>query len=220
MSSDILDSEGRYWRIPRWFPELGEQVHAQLRAYHAELVYFNGRMNLISPRTEKIADFVHIADGILGSRIVLASTNKTEIFDLGSGNGVPGLIMALLAPDRIIRLVDADARKIEFLKHCVSRFGLKNCFTIHARLEDLSPSTINAAVSRGFASVSKSLLMARRAAAIGCEFFHFKSQAWSTEVAEMPSQILASWDPRHVTDYKLPESDTAMSIVITTRVGK
>jgi 16S rRNA (guanine527-N7)-methyltransferase len=220
MNESGLDSEGRYWRIPKWFPELSPEAVASLRAYHSELIYFNGRMNLISPRTEKTADLVHIADGILGSRAVLAMTKKKEIFDLGSGNGVPGIIMAMLDPTRSIRLVDADARKIEFLKHCIGRLGLKNCTTIHGRLEDLTVNTINAAVSRGFASVSKSLLLARRACTIGCEYFHFKGHGWATEVAEIPSQILAAWDPRHVSDYVLPESDMTMSIVITTRVGK
>ena len=220
MDPKYIDSEGRFWRIPKWFPDLTPEAQTQLRAYHSELIYFNGRMNLISPRTEKEADLIHVADGIMGGRVVLGLTKKSEIFDLGSGNGVPGLIMAIIEPRRQFRLVDADARKIEFLKHCIGRLGLKNVSTVHGRLEDVTPGSVHAAVSRGFASVSKSLLMARKACAQGCEFFHFKGQGWASEVAEMPSQILAAWDPRHVSDYTLPESELTLSIVITTRVGK
>lgn len=215
---DDVDGQGRFWRIPKWFPNLSHQAQTQLRAFHSELLYFNGRMNLISPRSEKSADLIHISDGILGSQAVFGQTESKEIFDIGSGNGIPGIIMALLDPSRQIVLVDADARKIEFMKHCIARLGLTNCTTLHARLEELGESSIHCAVSRGFASLSKSLLLVRRAASPDCEFFHFKGPAWSTEVAEIPSQILASWEPVHVTDYDLPTGEHTMSIVLTKRI--
>ena len=216
--SDNLDSEGRYWRIEKWFPELSKEVVAQLRAYHAELIFFNGRMNLISPRTEKTADLLHVADGIVGGRAVLNASSSKEIFDIGSGNGVPGIIMAALAPERKFVLVDADARKVEFLKHCIARATLKNCQAVHARLEDLPENSITCAVTRGVASLSKVLIMCRRAASSNCEFFHFKGRSWATEVAEIPSQLLASWDPVLVSDYMLPEGDANLSIILTKRI--
>lgn len=221
MSNDSdFDEFGRYWRIPKWFPDLTEKTHLLLRSYLSELIHFNGRMNLISPRTEKFADQIHFADGILGSRIVLGMTAAPEIYDIGSGNGIPGLILATLDQGRRVILVDADARKIEFLKHCISRLGIKNCSTIHARLEDLPQRSIHCVVNRAFASISKSLLLSRKAAAEDCSFFHFKGHSWSSEVADIPSQILASWDPMHVKDYALPESETVLSIVLTKRVSR
>jgi 16S rRNA (guanine527-N7)-methyltransferase len=219
-AADNLDSEGRYWRIQKWFPDLSDETVANLRAYHSELIYFNGRMNLISPRTEKNADLIHIADGILGSRIILGLTKQKMFYDIGSGNGTPGLILALMDPSRQVKLIDTDARKIEFLKHCIGRLGLKNCSTVQARLEDLEEGSLMCAVTRGFATISKSLLLSRKSAGVGCEFFHFKGRSWSSELAEIPSQVLASWDPKHVNDYQLPETETIMSIVMTTRVGK
>ena len=219
MASD-LDGTGRLWRIPKWFPELTQRELDLFRSYLSELIHFNGRMNLISPRTEATADLTHIADGILGSRVILGQTQAIDIFDIGSGNGIPGLVLAILAPTRRITLVDADARKIEFLKHCIARLELSNCHTIHARLEDLDPGTIHCGVSRGFASISKCLLMCRKVAAEDCSFFHFKGPSWSTEVAQIPSQILASWDPMHVMDYRLPDEETVRSIVLTKRISR
>ncbi len=206
-----------FWRIPEWFPEINEANLAKLKIYQDDLILFNARMSLISPRTEQVSDFVHIADGILGSHLVASNFKSKEIYDFGSGNGVPGVIFALLYPAHTVRLVEADGRKIEYLKHCVAKMGLKNCIAVHARIEDLGEGVVSGIVTRGLASISKSLLLARRCSAMGCQFFHFKGQAWSKEIAEIPSQILSSWDLKHVGDYRLPDHGPLMSIILTTR---
>jgi 16S rRNA (guanine527-N7)-methyltransferase len=213
--SDLVD--GRFWRIKTWFKDLTPTQLEMFEIYHSELIKFNGRINLISPRTEKTADLVHFADCILGARAVLKRTSKKEIYDLGSGNGLPGIVFAILAPERNFVLVDADARKIEFLKHCAMRLNLKNVRMINGRLEDINENSIHAAVCRGLASISKALLMVRRASAKDCEFYHFKGETWPNEVAEMPSQILAHWEPKEIDNYNLPEGNVTLSVVQTTR---
>lgn len=214
-----MDSEGRHWRLSTWFKDISDEKLTQLAAYHSELLFFNGRMNLISPRTEKDADLIHFADAILGGRMIFSRSKASNIYDVGSGNGIPGIVMSVLWPEKFFTLVDADARKAEYLKHCVNRLGLKNTRVMNARLEDLEVGSIQCAVSRGFANFSKSLLMARRAAALGCEFYHFKGQAWSSEVAAVPAQILANWNPEHVGDYHLPIGETILSILLATRTS-
>lgn len=210
--------DGHHWRLATWFKDLTPHQIDQLKIYHSELIKFNGRINLISPRTEKAADHIHFADCVLGSRLVLKrAAAKNEIYDLGSGNGLPGLVLAVLAPEKKLILVDADARKIEFLKHCATRLNLSNVSFVNGRLEDLPEGSIHCAVCRGLASISKALLMARRASSEDCEFYHFKGDTWPNEVAEMPSQLLAHWEPKEVDNYTLPESDIKLSIVQTRR---
>ncbi len=220
MSSPPPKAAAFQWRIRQWFPDLPPKVEEQLKTYLTELIFFNGRMNLISPRTEPDADLIHLADGILGCQIILRATARKEIYDIGSGNGVPGIIMACLAADRTIRLVDSDARKIEFLKHCIGRLGLKNCTATQVRVEDLAEASIQCCMSRGLASVSKTILMLRKPSAPGCEVFHLKGDSWASEVAEIPSQILASWEPKHVADYSLPAGSTKYTIIVTLRKSR
>jgi len=219
MDDSFLDKDGRYWRIDKWFPDLTLEVRSALRAYHSEILFFNGRMNLISPRSEKNADQVHISDAILGAKHILSRTTQRNIFDIGSGNGVPGIVMSILAPDRKFFLVDADARKAEFLKHVSARLELSNCSVITSRLEDLPEGSVHCAVTRGFASISKCLIMSRKAAAVKAEYFHFKGPAWSKEIADVPPQVLAYWEPAHLFDYTLPDSINEYSIVKTTRIS-
>lgn len=218
-SASASDDSRPLWRVPEIFPQLGEVILGKLKAYHSELIYFNGRMNLISGRTERNADVVHIVDGLMGAEFIMRDTKADEIYDIGSGNGVPGLLLALVAPQRKVILVDADARKIEYIKHCVSRLGLGNCTTLHARVEDLSAASIACAVSRGFAPLGKAMLAFRKCAAVGCEYYHFKSTNWTSELAGVPSQVLSMWEPRHIGDYTLPIVGGAMSILLTKRIG-
>jgi 16S rRNA (guanine527-N7)-methyltransferase len=220
MTSEGMDSNGNYWRIDQWFPKLAPETHASLRTLHKELLFFNSKINLISPKTVKTADLTHIADGILGSQAVLQRASSEEIYDIGSGNGIPGIVLAILAPSKKFILVDSDTRKIEYLRHCISRIGLRNCTVLCSRLEDLPAGTIRCAASRGFASISKTLLLARRASADNCEFYHFKGPAWSSEVASIPSQIMAAWAPIHACDYPLPLGESIMSIVLTKKISE
>lgn len=209
----------KQWRLVRWFPELSEDQHRKLRMFHVELIHFNGRMNLISNRSEKEADLVHFADCLLASQSILSSTSKQEIFDIGSGNGLPGIIMAILDPSRKIIMVDKDARKIEFLKHVIGRLNLVNTLAIHARLEDLPDGSVHCAVSRGFASIGKSLVVCRRVAADDMEYFHLKSDGWVKEAAEIPPQICRFWEPKLVAKYDLPENYGYMCLVVTNKVA-
>lgn len=205
------------WRLPEWFPDLTADQLQQLKNHHAELIKFNGKINLISPRTERNADQVHFADGVLACRRIMRASSADEIYDLGSGNGIPGLVYAVLNPKVRINVVDADSRKCEFIKHVASKSSLRNVHVSHLRLEDLDDGSIKCAMARGLASISKLMIMARQACAPGCDFFHLKSDSWATEVAEIPSQALAYWEPHHLGDYQLPGSGPHFSIVITRR---
>ena len=49
-------ADGRFWRIPQWFQGLTSKELEQLRAYHLNLIHFNGRINLISPKTKRNAE--------------------------------------------------------------------------------------------------------------------------------------------------------------------
>ncbi len=215
--TDIKDGVELPWRVPEWFSDLSIQILDSLRAYYSELIFFNKKMNLVSPRTEEDGDLIHVADGILAAKLILGHSKHGEIYDIGSGNGVPGLIMAILAPDRTFRLVDSDTRKIEFIKHCINKLGLKNCFATHARAEELGEGIMHCGVCRGFAPIGRALLMLRKVADKGCEFYHMKGETWAREVGQLPAQVLASWEPKFLGDYELPKGGAKLSVILTVR---
>ncbi len=205
------------WRIPEWFPEIDDDKQDKLLAFCNELVAFNGRMNLISPRTEANADRIHIADAILGGQIVANSVDSKVIHDLGTGNGIPGIVMAILNPSIEIIGVDSDARKVEFLKHCAHRFKISNFQGVQHRIQDLPDDSIEVAVSRGLAQIPNLLLMLRTKMTQSGRIYHFKTERWSNELVSMPPQMVRFWASRQIEFYKLPETGTELTIVETYR---
>jgi 16S rRNA (guanine527-N7)-methyltransferase len=216
-SKSLSPIELAHWRLEQFIPDLPGPIMDKIRLFHVELINFNSKLSLISSRTETDADLVHITDGVLGSRIVIANLKHQEVFDIGSGNGVPGIILAVLAPHIRVNLVDVDGRKVEFLKHVISKCDLKNCKTILSRFEELNVGSIGACVSRGFAPLARVMVSARKVMVPGGEYYHFKGTSWVQELTETPSQALAAWNVENSGDYYLPLHQTKLSIIKITK---
>lgn len=208
------------WRIPEWYPHL-KLHHNKLKKLFDELNRYNQALNLISARTLPIADVIHFADSILGSELILSKNpNIKEIYDIGSGNGFPGLVFGLLNPSIQVYLVDVDVRKCEYLKATSHLLGLSNIAIINKSAESLPEGSIEFCMSRGFANISKSVLLMRKIIKPNGIYFHFKTEEWPKEVAEMPTALCSFWFPELLGDYKLPIGEIKFSIVKTTRSTK
>lgn len=193
-------------RLKSWAPHLSEIQLEKCREYMAEIVHFNKRLNLISPNTVPRLDAVHILDSVRAWSFVESRIPKGSlVHDFGSGNGLPGLLCAALAPDRTFRLVDRDQRKMEFCKHAASKLGLKNLVVSCMDVADLEAGSVKFALSRGFASVTKSLLLTRPLFAPGGQFFMMKGESWSMELAEMPPRMFSAWKAEMIGQYQLPD---------------
>lgn len=213
-------TDGPNWRINKWFPGMAAETEKKLRIFHAELLRFNKTTNLISSTTAPNADLLHFADSIIGGEIIFKNSSAKEIYDIGSGNGCPGLVMAILDPTRSFILVDSDIRKIEFLKHCISHLKLENVTTYCKRVEDFDEGAIECAISRAFAPLEKAMKMCKQAIRSGGSHYHFKSDSWGTETLRVPIQIGRYWEPSLIGDYNLPGVNLNLSIVELKRTGR
>lgn len=205
-------------RLTDWLPAIKEAELSALKIYLRELARFNKSLNLISASTVSKADSVHVADAAMAWRVIMASIpSGSVVSDFGSGNGVPGLIFAALAPDLRFRVIDRDVRKLEFLKYTGAAMGLKNVVFVNKDIVDLDADSIHFAVSRGFAPVSKSLLLCRGVMARGGRFFMMKGEGWAREVAEIPSQLFSVWNTEMVGQYVVPDSKSELVVIAATK---
>jgi 16S rRNA (guanine527-N7)-methyltransferase len=62
----------------------------------------------------------------------------STLVDIGSGAGLPGLVLAMMLPDVRITLIEPMARRVAFLEECVTELGLGNVTLVRARAEDLA----------------------------------------------------------------------------------
>lgn len=212
--------ESTSWRIGEWFPDLDPKVGDKLRAFHAEINKFNKTHNLISLKTAPVADVLHFADGILACRIIYKSnTQMSDIYDFGSGAGLPGLIFAILYPQVRVHLVENDPKKLEFLDHCLKALSISNAIIESKGIEGLPEASVDFAMSRGLASITKSLLLSRKPFKKGGVFYHIKGEEWGMEVSEIPTQLCSIWSPSLVSDYKLPVGAIKFSVIKTEKIS-
>ena len=125
----------------------------KLKSYQNLLNKWQPKINLISSTTLESAGERHFEDSLQISDLIPEGT-KT-LFDLGSGGGFPGLVLAMARPEIAVHLVESDQKKCSFLK-TVSR-ETQTPATIHnCRIEDVSHETIpDVIVARALASLPK-----------------------------------------------------------------
>ena len=79
-----------------------------------------------------------------------------RVLDVGSGAGLPGVVLAVLHPAWQVSCVDAVAKKASFIRQVGAELRLQNLHALHARVEQLAPSTgrFDLITSRAFASLA------------------------------------------------------------------
>lgn len=209
-----------HWRLKSWFSDLDEKTHALLKAYFIDLVKFNKVVNLISAKTVANCDAIHFADCINACKIVSKKVNINEpLYDIGSGNGFPGLVYAILYPLQDVILVEMDERKCEFLNHAISALKLPNVSVLNKKIEQLAADSISQGICRSLSTLSKTLMILRKIVKVGGTVFHLKTEEWSMEVSQIPIQLCSSWQPSLLGEYKLPLGDIKLFLVKTDKIN-
>lgn len=128
--------------------------NAQLEKYKSLLIKWQKTINLVGPDTLTDIEQRHFADSAQLAELTL---DRAVVFDLGSGAGFPGLVLAILRPDLKVHLIESDHRKSTFLS-TVSR-ETKTPVEIHnERVESLSTNIIpDVITARALAPLDKLL---------------------------------------------------------------
>lgn len=154
----------------------------RLASYAALIRRWNPRINLVAPATLGALEERHIADS---SQLAEAAAHKTgNWLDLGSGGGLPGLVLAIHDPDRAITLVDSDARKCVFMRTVIRELDLPNVQVINSRIEALAPQKALHVSARALAPLPKLLGYVFRHLEPGGEAWLMKGKNWQAEVDE------------------------------------
>src|SRR5262249_34956411 len=111
-----------------------------LSSYYELVLKWNPRLHLTT-LTQPGAFFErHILESAFSGSLILPAIN--QVWDLGSGLGVPGMIIAILRPDLSIRLVEAGRNKALFLEETVAALGLRNVTVIESRFEEMDKFSV------------------------------------------------------------------------------
>ena len=150
--TQLLDDESaaRDW-LTQAFAPTGDQW-ARLERFAAMLVAENDRQNLIAASTIPILWVRHIADS--AQLLALDGDRDGLWLDLGSGPGLPGLVVALLS-ERPMMLVESRKRRCDFLRAVVAELELNHVEVVEAPLERVAAQPAATISARAFAPLDK-----------------------------------------------------------------
>jgi len=120
------------------FPEIERaETWERLAQYCALLREWNGKVNLISRKDIDRLEFKHLAPCLVSAR-VLTVRNNARFLDIGTGGGLPGLVLAILYPHARLMLVDSVGKKIRVVQDIAQRLRLHNVKARQVRVETLA----------------------------------------------------------------------------------
>lgn len=144
--------------------DVSRESAARLEAFVDVLVKWQQRINLIGPATVDDIWQRHIADAL--QLLPLIRPHVKRILDLGSGGGIPGLVLAIALEERkgfTVHLVESTGKKVAFLRQAVRLTGA--AAVVHdCRIEDLARSgqaeNVDLVTARALAPLPKLLDLA------------------------------------------------------------
>lgn len=143
--------------------DVSRETMEDLRLFQEQLLRWTVRINLISRATTAQVWQRHILDS--AQLWPLLPTSARRIADLGSGGGLPALVLAIIAkhqrPEQHFTLIESDGRKTAFLHTVITSLDL-NATAINARIEEVQPARAEIVTARALAPLADLLPMAHR----------------------------------------------------------
>ena len=115
---------------------LSQQQEKMLNTYYELLVSENEKINLTSITEYEDVIWKHFFDSsFLMLDDIWKKSNSARVLDVGTGAGFPGMVLAILNPDKKFVLLDSLNKRIDFLQKVIEELSLKNVETFHGRAE-------------------------------------------------------------------------------------
>ena len=186
----------------------------RLMAYMALIERWNRVYNLTALRqpTEMLTH--HLLDSLavvppLQRHIphLIGDRTETRLLDVGSGAGLPGIVLAIALPQLRVTCIDTVRKKTSFILQAASELGLQHLRSQHARVEAWTGHTeepkFDVVISRAFSSLSDFVDLTRHHLATPGVWLAMKGKRPSSEEQELPADI----DLFHVEQLLVPELD-------------
>jgi 16S rRNA (guanine527-N7)-methyltransferase len=137
--------------------DMGPTAVAQLDGYERILLERGTPMGLIAPNDAPRVRERHILDSL---RAAPFAKGRATAYDLGSGGGLPGLVLAIVVPELLLTLVEVRRNRAAFLKATAVELGLENVVVYDRRAETLRERR-DLCLARAFAPLARAWEMAR-----------------------------------------------------------
>ena len=198
-------------RLEAALDALGMQTdHARIPVlldYLQQLRHWNKAYNLTAVRDPGKMLVQHVFDSLAVVPVLRARwpDRVLRVADMGSGAGLPGIILAICQPDWSVVCVDAVGKKTAFIRQAAGVLGLKNVRAEHGRIESMDSLQADLVISRAFASLSDFVRVAAHHRAPGGTMLAMKGQDPVAERAAL--ELDTGWCVTRTTELRVPEMD-------------
>lgn len=184
----------------------------RLEAFLGLLVKWNAAYNLTAVRDPAQMRIQHLADCLAvvePLRRHLGPGRPARILDVGSGGGLPGVVLAIAEPTWDVTCIDAVGKKAAFVRQVAAELGLPNLHAEHGRVETLKAAPFDMVTSRAFTSLADFVHLTRPLLAAGGVWMAMKGKRPDDELAALPSDV----DVFHVEPLLVPGLDAERCLV-------
>jgi len=187
----VTDRAAMFAQLRAGMAELGlaapPEAFESLLDYVDLLAQWNGAYNLTSVRVPQQMITHHLLDSLA----VAPYLSGERLADVGTGAGLPGIPLAVLAPQRQVTLIDSNGKKTRFLREAVRTLGLGNVRIEAARVEDVR-GEFDTVTARAFASLGDMLAAAGHLLAPDGILLALKGQLQRDEILGLPAGFVVS----------------------------
>lgn len=179
----------------------------QLLAYLNMLQRWNKAYNLTAIREPIQMVRLHLLDSLAINPCV---SGASEILDVGTGPGLPGIPLAILNPDINFTLLDSNGKKTRFLFQAINELGLTNAREVNQRVEKYQPEkAFDIILSRAFSSISDMLNQCQHLVAKNGCFLAMKGKKPDSEL----SQITKDYKVVDLSQVNVPNIDSERHLI-------
>ena len=179
------DTAAMGWALP-------DAAAARLAAYRALLAKWNDTYNLTALRDPAQMRTQHLADclAVVAPLRRHAAGKPLRVLDVGSGGGLPGVVLAIVEPAWDVTCVDTVGKKAAFVRQVAAELALPNLHAEHARVEALRAARpFDLITSRAFASLPDFVRLTRPLLAPGGTWMAMKGKPPADEIAALPPGV-------------------------------
>jgi 16S rRNA (guanine527-N7)-methyltransferase len=164
----------------------------KLLDYVALLGKWNAVYNLTAIRDPRQMLIQHILDSLAIIPFITRRTGPQSALDVGSGGGLPGIVMAIVLPDWQVTVNDIVHKKTAFQSQAKLQLGLNNLSVVTGRVENIRPGAdvpglFDVIISRAFAELSDFVTLARHLVAANGRIWAMKGIRPDAEIARLPA---------------------------------
>ena len=152
---------------------------------------------------------------LLDSLSVLPYINANNLLDVGSGGGLPGIVLAICKPTLQVTTIDTVQKKAIFMRQVKGELGLSNLTVVHARVESYKPmEKFDAIISRAFSEIALFIKLTQHLLAENGKWLAMKGQMPHKELEDLGIKLSKVIKTKNIIPLKVAGLDAERHLLV------